>query len=187
MIKWTPAETAKLMSLKDSGTSWKDIAIAFQGSGKTEKNCKDKYSNERRKQKREKSANKRQRAKTPSKEGAGSTSASDDDDCDENDEKQNPKNKNFKLMKVRGDGNCLYYSFLQSLSELYRKNRSLIPEEFRQSDGTFIYNIDWEEIINIQHDKVSQLRSKLGEWFEENFDKPAFDTIPTETLQTTRR
>ena len=69
MIKWTPAETAKLMSLKDSGTSWKDIAIAFQGSGKTEKNCKDKYSNERRKQKREKSANKRQRAKTPSNEG----------------------------------------------------------------------------------------------------------------------
>lgn len=96
-------------------------------------------------------------------------------------EKNNP-NQNFILKNVIGDGNCLYYSFLQSLSELYRKNRSLIPEEFRMSNGLFMYNIDFEENMGQQRKKVTMLRSRLATWFQANWYNPVFDSIPTEKL-----
>ena len=93
----------------------------------------------------------------------------------------NPSTK-FTLKNVIGDGNCLYYAFLQSLSEVYRKNRSLIPQEFKNSNNEFMYNIDWEENVDLQHKKVTSLRVKLSFWFSTNMDNRAFDAIPSVRL-----
>ena len=96
-------------------------------------------------------------------------------------ETNNP-HTNFTLKNVIGDGNCLYYAFLQALSEVYRKNRSLIPRQFKLSDNSFMYNIDWEENVDLQHKKVTDLRTKLSFWFSPNRNKREFDAIPEQKL-----